>query len=113
MGKYKDPGAGARIFGSVLLILFCCVLIGSIIKITFGGSSFTFAGFLDYLTGVPQIKFSYVDMFYISGEWTILDGFRRFLNSIMSFVNFFVWFCTQLLNCLSYIFYFIKFLLLS
>lgn len=110
MNKVKDYGKGAKIFGSVLLIIFCCVLIGSIIKITFGASEFTFSGFLNYITNVPQIRLSDVNIFYISGEWAILDSFRRFLNSIMSIANFGVWFTTQLINGLSYIFYFVKFL---
>ena len=111
MNKVKDYGNGARIFGSVLLIILCCVLIGSIIKITFGGSAFTFTAFLDYITGVPQIRISNVNIFNIGGDWAVLDGLRRFLNSIMSIANFGVWFSAQLINCLSYIFYFVKFLL--
>lgn len=110
MKKSVDSGAGVRIFGSILLIILCCVLIGSVIKIVFGGSEFTFAGFLNYITSVPQIRLSDVNIFYISGEWAILDGLRRFINSIMSIANFGVWFTTQLLNGLSYIFYFVRFL---
>ncbi len=111
MGKVKDHGVGARIVGSVLLIIFILVLVGSIFKIVFGGSSFTFAGFLEYITGVPQITITDINIFHIGGDWTLFDGFRKFLNSIMSIVNFSVWFGAQLINGLSYIFYFVKFLL--
>lgn len=111
MGKVKDYGGGARILGSILLIILCTVLIGSIIRIVFGGSSFTFSSFLAYLQDVPQISIGNLNIFYINGDWAVLDGLRKFLNSIMSIINFAVWMFSQLVNCLFYLFYFVKYLL--
>lgn len=108
----KDKGKGVNIVASVVIIILCTVLIGSIIKIVFGGSSFTFAGFLDYIADVPQITIKNINIFSIGGDWGIIDGLRKFLNNIMSIANFGVWFSTQLINGLTYIFYFVKFLVI-
>lgn len=110
MFKVKDYGSGARIFGSILLIIICTVLIGSIIRIVFGGSNFTFTSFLSYLQNVPQISIGNFNLFTINGDWGLIDFFRRFLNSIMSILNFGVWMCSQLVNCVFYLLYFVKYL---
>lgn len=109
----NDKGKGSNIVVSVLMIIFCVVLIGSIIRIVFNSSAFSFSSFLQYITNVPQLSISYVEIFNIGGDWGIVDGLRRFLNNIMSIANFGVWFTKQLLNGLSYIFYFVKFLVVG
>lgn len=109
----NDKGKGFNIVISVLMIIFSVVLIGSVIRIVFNSSSFSFGSFLQYITNAPQFNISYVDIFKIGGDWGIIDGLRNFLNSIMSIANFGVWFTKQLLNGLSYIFYFVKFLLVG
>lgn len=110
MGSVKGD-SGLKILNSVLLIILSAILIGSVLRIVFGGSSFSFSAFLNYLHSVPQIEITNVNIFTINGEWAILDSLRRFLNNIMSIFNFGAWMCIQLLNCLSYIIYFVKFII--
>lgn len=110
MRSDKSNGSGVKIFGYVLLLFFSVVLLGSVIRIVFGSSSFSFSSFLQYITNVPQIILSDVQIFHIGGNWGIVEGLRVFLNHIMSIANFAVWFSTQLLNGLTYIFYFVRFL---
>ena len=105
-----SKGLGFKILFQILFILLTVILVFSIIRTTFGGSSVTFSSFLDYISNVPQIKITNVNIMHIGGDWLIFDGFRQFLNTIMSIANFGVWFTTQLLNGLSYIFHFVRFL---
>lgn len=108
----NDKGKGANIILSVLIILFCGVLICSIIKIVFGGQMFTLGGFLDYISNSPTMNVAFVDYFSIGGDWGIVDGLRKFLNMIMSILNYGVWLGKHALNGLSYCFYFLRFLII-
>ncbi|HIU06667.1 MAG TPA: hypothetical protein IAC46_03680 [Candidatus Onthoplasma faecigallinarum] len=113
MNRMKGAGDGLKILGSVLIIILCIILVISVIRIVFGGSNISFSAFLNYIQNVPQIEFiGDVNMFSINGDWGLFDFLKNFLNSIMSIFNFLVWLCFQLFNCLSYIFYFLKFVLI-
>lgn len=107
----NDKGKGANIILSVLVILFCGVLIFSIIKIVFGGQMFTLGGFLDFVSHSPQLNVTFVEYFSIGGDWGIVDGLRKFLNIIMSVLNYGVWFGRQAINTIIYCFYFLRFLI--
>ena len=112
MGNYKDPGKGARIFTYVLVIILLVIFIGSVIRIAFGESSMSLSGFLTYIQDCPQIAIDGLRDFSISGNWGVVDGLRLFLNNIVSFFTFGVWFCGQLVNCLIYLLYFVRFIFL-
>lgn len=96
----------------VIAIIFCSILLSNIIRNVFSLGSVTFTGFLQYISAVPQIDTSLsMSTLYISGEWVILDGFRVFLNTIMQPLNLLVFLAKNLWNCLLYVIYFLRFLM--
>lgn len=109
--KYNDKfGDGVRIFAFILLIILLAVLCGSILRLVFGGSSFTFSSFLAMLNDVPQIPLRSMQTFNITSDWGVFDFFRIFLNTVMMPLNLTVFVSANLWNCLLYVMFFVKFL---
>lgn len=96
----------------VIFIIFCAILISNIIKTLFSGNTVSFTSFLNYITSVPQISTNFsMDTIYISTDWGALDFIRIFLNTVMMPLNLLVFISKNLWNCLLYIIYFVKFLM--
>lgn len=109
--KYNDKfGDGVRIFAFILLIIFLAILSGNVLRLVFGGSSFTFSSFLAMLSEVPQIPIRGMQTFNITADWGVIDFIRHFLNAVMMPLNLTVFISANLWNCLLYIMFFVKFL---
>lgn len=100
-----------RIVFLVLSFTFIIILSINLIR-NFGSnvSSVSFQSFLQYMTTCPQINISNIVNLSIGGDWGPFDFLRNFLNSICAIISFALWVAVQLINCLSYIFYFVRFI---
>lgn len=97
----------------VIFIIFCAILISNIIKTLFSSNTVTFTSFLNYITSVPQISTNFsMETIYISTDWGVFDFVRIFLNTIMMPINLSVFISRNLWNCLLYIIYFVRFLMI-
>lgn len=106
----SDKGSGLKILFHVLTIILSLLLIFSVIRIAFGSNSLSFGSFLEYVSKTPSISISYVDYLHIGGDWAIFDGFRSFLNTIMTVFNIAIWMCKNIGNLLVFVFYYVRFL---
>ncbi len=100
-----------RIVFLVLSLIFITILSINLIR-SFGSnaSSVSFHSFLQYMTTCPQINISNIVNLSIGGDWGPFDFLRNFLNSLSAILSFALWVAVQLINCLTYIFYFVRFI---
>lgn len=100
--------------GFSVFTLIVTILIGiCLIRILSGYDGLTFASFLEMLSNAPDITMSLsstMQYLHISGEWTILDGLRVFLNSLMSMFSISLWCVSGLAQCILYFGYFLAFI---
>lgn len=109
----NEKGSGAKLIFSILSLIICIILIFSVIRIAFGSTSLSFTSILNYSANTPQIDVSYIQYLNIGGDWGVVDGIRRFLNSIMSIFNIGIWMCKNIANLLLFIFYYVSLLFVA
>lgn len=99
-------------FGLLLLV----ILIVNVFKFANGGSQVTFSAFLSFLSNfdvgfeLPNLN-NLIDMFTISKKWSLLDGFRIFLNSLGSILGLVAYLGANIVYTITFLSKFIIFLL--
>lgn len=107
----NDRGYGARLFFNVLTLIMSVLLILSVIKFSFAGSSVSFAGFLDYVSKTPQISVEYQDVFIILGDWpSWANWLRVFIEALSSVLSIIWWICRNIANLLTVVSYYLFYL---
>ncbi|HBP44123.1 MAG TPA: hypothetical protein DD621_05640 [Clostridiales bacterium] len=101
--------------GRSIFIIFLLLLVISFVRLLFNSSLVTFTGFLDFLTTCPTITIptSFYNSLSLAGiDWGIFNWFRNFLNFFTSSFSFIIFIITNLINALSIVFWFLKYILI-
>lgn len=113
----KESSPNTSISGSVSMGLFgliISILLGiAVIRMLAGYEGLSFASLLEALANAPNIQMSLsssMQIIHIGGEWAILDGLRRFINTLGSMFGVSIWCCQGLLQCITYFIYFLGFI---
>lgn len=117
--RVKSSGLG---ISTLLAFIVVILLFAVLFRISTGQQNYpTFYSFLDTLTNAPSIEMSF-DLIKISfGEWVIntslftldFNWFRDFVRLLVSSLNFLAWLGVNVVNCLTYIFYFFRWLFIG
>lgn len=103
--------------GLSLFTLIVAILIGiAVIRMLSGYSGMSFTTLLESLSKAPDIQMSLsstMKSLTIKGEWAILDGLRRFINTLTSMFSVSLWCVTGLAQCIIYFAYFIGFIFIG
>ena len=109
----NDKAGGLKIIFSILALILSVALIFSVIRIAFGSDALSFTSILNYSANTPTIDISYVEYLRIGGDWGLFDGFRNFLNTIMTIFNIGIWMCKNIGNLLLFVFYYVTLLFVA
>lgn len=120
--KWKDLEDKKRIFNSssrfvdsigILKIIFLLLLLVMVFRSLSGVNSISFTSFLTWLRDFHPLlqNFSFVDL-SIVGDWGIFNFFKDFLNIFMQVISVAVFVCKAIVNFISYVFGFVRFLFL-
>lgn len=100
--------------GLSVFMLIVAILIGiAVIRMFAGYEAISFTTLLETLSNAPNIQMSLsssMQLVHIGGEWEILDGIRRFINSLGSMFGISIWCAQGLFQCILYFGYFIGFI---
>lgn len=105
---YNDTGllsSGGKLLGYILFVL---VAVSIFQMFSGNGATYSFSGFLQFLGGTPKIDISWMQTLKdvrIKDDWSIFNGFRNFLNTIMDLVSFITYVVTGAAQLLVYAFY--------
>lgn len=105
-----DKGKGSALFFNVLCLILTIVLILSVMKFCFNGSSVSFAEFLEYVSKTPQIDVSYQKYAIVLGDWGAFNFLKYFFEALATIINVGVWLCRNIANLLVVITYYVTFL---
>lgn len=100
---------GVNIFSIIIIILISVTLI----RFLYNGSQdlVSFSGLLEVLRDAPQVSDNvknFVMQIGFPEPWSILDGFRIFLNNLLSFWSILIWLCSSLVDVVLFLIYFLK-----
>lgn len=98
-----------------IFVLFLILFLISFIRLLFNSEVVTFTGFLDFLTTCPTISLptSFYDVLSLSNvDWGIFNFARNFIGFFGNSLSFIVFIITNLINCLSVVFWFLKYILI-
>lgn len=97
----------------VFKIVFAILLGIAVISVLLGKPIVTFSSFLEFLQTCPQIPLDWLDWSALTlGDWGIFNVFRNFIMMNISFVNFLAFISTALLNFVTMVLWFFKWLFL-
>ena len=104
----KKNYTGLHIFN----IIFLVILIMCVIRFTFTNTTISFTSFLEFLQNCPSIDMpsSLIKNLSITESWGVFDFLRNFINSLGTILGTVVWLIGNLLNGITFIFYFIGFI---
>lgn len=104
----KKDYTGLHIFN----IIFLVILIMCVIRFTFTNTTISFTSFLEFLQNCPSIDMpsSLIKNLSITESWGVFDFLRNFINSLGTILGTVVWLIGNLLNGITFIFYFIGFI---
>ena len=97
------------IAGIVLFMLFTYTIRSSSLNPTLP----TFSNLLYTFSSAPQISMEFQTIAVEIGDWGIFNWFADFVRFFLNILNFLVWLGKSLLNCLTYMFYFVRWLFLG
>lgn len=97
-----------RILSSCILAILCFIILSRGIKPDY---SFSFTGFLDFLSNAPSISIPSLNVADIfAGDWGIFDFLRTFLSSLAEVANLLIFLANCVLHVLSFVFYFLNYI---
>lgn len=104
----KKDYTGLHIFN----IIFLVILIMCVIRFTFTNTTISFTSFLEFLQNCPSIDMpsSLIKNLSITESWGVFDFLRDFINSLGTILGTVVWLIGNLLNGITFIFYFIGYI---
>lgn len=104
----KKDYTGLHIFN----IIFLVILTMCVIRFTFTNTTISFTSFLEFLQNCPSIDMpsSLIKNLSITESWGVFDFLRNFINSLGTILGTVVWLIGNLLNGITFIFYFIGFI---
>lgn len=107
--QMESLNTGMSLFGLIVTVLLAI----AVIRVLAGYEGLSFTSLLEALGNAPNIQMplsSSINMFNIGGEWVILDGLRRTINSLGSILGVALWCAQGLVQCILYFAYFIGFI---
>lgn len=100
---------GPRFITVILSFIVLALIAVYIVRYSDGGFTVpTFSSLLEMLSNVPDISISLETIVPISLDWGVFNFLRDFFNVFVKLFNLVLWIADNLLICLEYIFYFLR-----
>lgn len=107
---------GATHVVGIFQILICLILLVSTFRILSGSGALTFTGFLSQLSNAPSIPFDWLHVFDFSFASTAPSWLQWLASILDTFIDLFkagMFVGTAVLNCLSFLLYFLRWIFLA
>lgn len=96
---------------NLFFLLFCILLIFSLVRILNNGSPLTLSSFLDYLSTAPQLVANggFINLSIVA-DWGVFNFLRDFLNIFAGLLSCLIYLGSMIIQLITYIIWFLKYL---
>lgn len=102
----------SSLFLSVVSIFVLILVLVNFVRVIRDGDYLSFTSFLEWLSTIRDFNISFdINSLTTSVNWGIFNGLRDFLNALGTCVGFSIWFITNIINCLIFVFQFVVFII--
>lgn len=110
--KKSDLPSGGSIFGLILLLIILFNIPAFVAGNGEVSSYFSFERFMNMLASAPTIDMSWITNVLqpITADWGVFQFFADFLNSLLTLFQGICFLAVGIVNLVSYLLYFLKFL---